>query len=202
MIPKFLLLIILTRTILTWCLYKTTGFEVGINKIDYSADRSMFITTSYSSQIVKVWNATNHMILAEFSKSPKNPSDVRFSKDNTIFAIGYEDSTVQVYSAIPPFGLIKSFNSNHGNGDIYLDFSQNSDMLMTCGGNNNKLRVWMISDLSSVLDNSDGTPSGCRFDILDNIVVTSSNNKWQYMDLSSLTNPSPLFSRTGIQGCG
>lgn len=60
-----------------------------------------------------------------------------------MFAIGYDDSSVQVYSTQPPYTLLTTFNAAHGNGAIKLDIS--STYLMTCGGNNNKVKLWDIA---------------------------------------------------------
>lgn len=56
---------------------------------------------------------------------------------------------------------------------------------MTCGGSNNKAKVWSMSDLSNPdFSINSGDSIACEFDSASNILISLSNNKLDYYDSS------------------
>ena len=57
-----------------------------------------FFATLSESKTVSLWNRYNKRILKNFSRNNKDVTDIKFSKDGTIFAVVYQDSLLELYS--------------------------------------------------------------------------------------------------------
>ena len=133
----------------SWCQSRTTGqASNNLTVIEYSPDRSLFATMT-NSGVVKVWSANNYRPLATLATSG-TPSDVKFSKDGKTIAVASTNSQIKFYNTSSPFSEITAmaFNAGHGSGAVYLDYNSDSSKLATCGGSNNKVRLWDTTDYS------------------------------------------------------
>lgn len=52
---------------------------------------------------------------------------------------------IELISGVSPFGTIQTFNTGHGGTEaVGVDFTSNT-VLLTCGGQTNKVKLWDIS---------------------------------------------------------
>ena len=145
---RIVLIALLYSQVYSWCMLKNSASDGAITQVDYSPNRDLFATISPSGN-VRVWNAINHKIITEIGDSPNSPTDIAFSYNNTVLAVAYSNGKIRFYDASSSFGEIVGFDAQLGNGNLYMDFSDDSDYLLTCGGSNSKAHVWYKTDLAT-----------------------------------------------------
>ena len=84
----------------SWCLKSSTSSSSSIDIIEYSYDRSFFATMS--SGQVKLWSASNLQPLGTLAVGG-TPSDIAFSPNSSMIAVGQSGSDIQFFSLTPPY---------------------------------------------------------------------------------------------------
>lgn len=94
---RVLLLAICAYLVNSWCQLRSSSLVASIKKIAYSPDRQFFATISDGE--VQLFNAINHIKLAEFGDLPNIASDIDFVQNSSMIAIAYDNSKVQFFNA-------------------------------------------------------------------------------------------------------
>lgn len=180
---KILTLLLLLTQVQSWCLHKTTAGAKNISEIEYSPDRSLFVTTN-SAGVTHLWSATNFLILTSITPASGLASDSKFNKNNTMFGIITTTSTVYIYNASSPYALITTITGGIGTGYTQIDFSYDGNYMLICGGNTNTVKVYNFVT-SAFTSFSFSNAYTCKFAANNNIAVaatTSSTLNYYQLD--------------------
>lgn len=129
-----LLLILLFDGVNNWCLKAQFSDSAKINSIDFSKDGSKIVTASDSNRVI-VWDAHTLEQLFVYNFTVK-PYTAKFSKDNTMIAIGGARSSVHVLSVAPGYPVITTSLSTSQTQVFEVDFNEGTSRFVTCGQTN------------------------------------------------------------------
>lgn len=154
------LILIELRGVSGWCLNRQTAEAATIVNIEYSQDRSMFVTVSGGN--ATLWNAVNFLILTRISLSSGTVTDVKISKNNTIWGVAASTATVYLYSTSPPYTLLQTIATGIGGTTTKIDFSYDGTLLLACVGTGSTAKVFSLVGGANNTATNNGMVN-CRF---------------------------------------
>lgn len=115
------------------------------NTVVWSVDISPDNTTVLSGGVdasVRLWSVFNENELKKFDRHSGHVRSVRFSPDGLSFISGSLDGMLRHYDALGQYEN-ENIAINHGNGILSVDYSPNSDYIIS-SGRGNDFKVWRI----------------------------------------------------------
>lgn len=190
-LPILSLALLLVHQVLSWCEHSRIQDVDAVTSVDYSPDGTMMLTTTQSR--VTIWERVTKQVL--FVKPITGGKYAKFSPDSpsTYIAISTASSSIEIISAVSPFGSIQTFNANHGGTPAaYIDWTA-ANQLITCGGTNNKLKTWNVAanPATTILDAGVPQILTCSYLSATQIGTAANNNK---LDLQTVAAPSTINS--------
>ena len=160
-----------------WCLKTTQAKSSQVVDVEYSPHDGVLYAVTTSDGVVHLYSGNNMYQVKTFDG--RTATDVRFSGDGLKLVIGYDDSTISIYSTQSPYDVLESWDAAHGGGDMVVDVSNDSSTLLTCSGNRAKL--WDISGSPSLqYTYTISQMITCKLDRDKFIGAGASNNKLNY----------------------
>lgn len=168
-----------------WCLHKTTGFAANISTIEYSPDRSLFLTTNDQGD-AHLWSATNFLIIKTISPVSGSATSARFNKNNTLFGVSTSTSTVYIYNMTSPYTQITTYSPGLGTASTAIDFSYDGQFLLICGGATNTAKIinLLTGTISSTFTFS--SAKTCKFARNSNVGIAGTTLGYHFINGTSV----------------
>jgi len=150
--------------------------------VDYSYDGNYMVVVTGANTVV-VYDTINYFTQVTYTPAPGTAKVARFSRNNTIIAVGQTNGLVVLLSGQPPFNAIPltSFTPKTGTDQISdLDFSYDGNKMVVCYSNNNNFQIidnWGLTSRTTRDRATGQKQKACQWSPIDDVCVVNDNKE-------------------------
>ena len=164
-----------------WRLKTTVNLTSSAISVDYSFDGNFIVVVTAANSVV-VYDTTNFFAQLTYTPASGTAKVARFSRNNTIIAVGLTTGLVVLLTGQAPFSTtpLTSFTPKTSSDQISdLDFSYGGDKMVVCFSNNNNFQIvdnWGLASRSFARDRATGQKQfDCQWGANDDVCVVNDN---------------------------